>query len=709
MRIGLAGDGRTVTLESSGGLYIVDRDSGRDVWKHLHKGVVRVVLQRGVAPEPPAEFQVQVASLISEEEAEALKSRLEADTGEVVTVTRNPDRNAWRVRVGRRASREEIRQVEDKLRELGFSEIWVVQEAAARGKEPRLRLVDEEYNDMPTAAKALLVLPAAEGRPVKVADQPYRGVVEVLLTRGRQLKAVNVLNREDYLKGVVPKELGPGIYPELEALKAQAVAARTYTESNRGQFVEDGFDICDSARCQVYGGMSAEHPLSDFAVEQTSGVIATFEGKPINALYTSTCGGHTEDLKNVFREMTGTYLKGVPCYADEEALLAARRAVRGAWDGISVVMPGGGRLDEPLAGLEVLGVLSPDETRADQMAAALDARQTGEWTRRSLKAAGKRPPPTFAPDRQILDVATLGEYLVEAFGWNERVTQLLSPADLPALLGPEALLSTQERSRAALAYAVKEEIIPPMRPAASGGSGPDDPATRALLARGLYKMIARYEATGMQAGRYRGSRGDTVGLQSEGTLTFYPLAARLHLLVKDQADTYAVADRLLQGGDALEYHVSSSGAIDCLAFKSNQRGASDDRFSNLYAWEVRVPRSELASRIRSRASVGDLVDIIPGSRGVSGRIVDLAVVGSAGRFTFHGFSIESLLGLRETLFMVDRQYGDDGKVETFIFAGKGWGHGVGMCQVGAYGMALRGKTYEEILHHYYTGVTLERR
>ncbi len=709
MRIGLAGDSRTVTLESSGGLYIVDRDSGRDVWKHLHKGVVRVVLQRGVAPEPPAEFQVQVASLTSEEEAEALKSRLEVDTGEVVTVTRNPDRNAWRVRAGRRASREEIRQVEDKLRELGFSEIWVVQEAAATGKEPRLRLVDEEYNDMPTAAKALLVLPAAEGRPVKVADQPYRGVVEVLLTRGRQLKAVNVLNREDYLKGVVPKELGPGIYPELEALKAQAVAARTYTESNRGQFVEDGFDICDSARCQVYGGMSAEHPLSDFAVEQTSGVIATFEGKPINALYTSTCGGHTEDLKNVFREMTGSYLKGVPCYADEEALLAARRAVRGAWDGISVVMPGGGRLDEPLAGLEVLGVLSPDETRADQMAAALDARQTGEWTRRALKAVGKRSPPTFEPDRQIPDVAALGEYLVEAFGWNERVTQLLSPADLPALLGGEALQSTQERSRAALAYAVKEEIIPPMRPAASGGSGPTDPATRALLARGLYKMIVRYEATGMQAGRYRGSRGDTMGLQSEGTLTFYPLAARLHLLVKDQTDTYAVADRLLQDGDALEYHVSSSGAIDCLAFKSNQRGSSDDRFSNLYAWEVRVPRSELASRIRSRASVGDLVDIIPGSRGVSGRIVDLAVVGSAGRFTFHGFSIESLLGLRETLFMVDRQYGDDGKVETFIFAGKGWGHGVGMCQVGAYGMALRGKTYEEILHHYYTGVTLERR
>src|SRR6185436_1522233 len=135
---------------------------------------------------------------------------------------------------------------------------------------------------------------------------------------------VNVLNVEDYLKGVVPKEMGPTIYPELEALKAQAVAARTYLEANRGQFAEDGFDICDSARCQVYGGLSAEHPLSDFSVDQTAGVIATYEGHPINALYTATCGGHTEDLKNVFREMEGPYLKGVECYADEAALLSAR-------------------------------------------------------------------------------------------------------------------------------------------------------------------------------------------------------------------------------------------------------------------------------------------------------------------------------------------------------------------------------------------------
>jgi stage II sporulation protein D len=83
------------------------------------------------------------------------------------------------------------------------------------------------------------------------------------------------------------------------------------------------------------------------------------------------------------------------------------------------------------------------------------------------------------------------------------------------------------------------------------------------------------------------------------------------------------------------------------------------------------------------------------------------VSGSAGRFTFRGFAIRTLLGIRETLFTVDRQRDADGRVATFVFSGKGWGHGVGLCQVGAFGMALRGARYDEILNHYYTGIRIE--
>jgi len=715
VRIGLSGDGRSVLLGSEGGLYIVDRETGRDVWKHIHKGPVRVVLERSGTAEPAPVFLVQVASLGRREDADDLAARLQAETGETVEVQRNPDRNAWRVRVGRRASREEIAQVEEKLRSLGFAETWVVQEAADEGRQPKMRLVDEDYNDLLTSSPTLLVLPAADGRPVRVNDAAYRGVIEVRITRGLQIRAINLLNAEEYLRGVVPKEMGPSVYPELEALKAQAVAARTYVEANRGQFADDGFDICDTARCQVYGGIAAEHPLSDYAVEQTRGIIATWEGKPINALYTSTCGGHTEDLKNVFREMEGPYLKGVPCYPDGEAIAASLRRLQGAASGPPVVLRDGERIDGALALLEVLGVIRPEDVAPGPMAGAPTPAETGAWTERTLAAIGRPAPKGFDPAREVSSVADLASYLVQALGWGPRLERLIDTRDLASILGEGVLGRTPEGSRAALAYMVREGIMPRVGDHGDDGGGngdaapaPGDPVTRALLARALHRIVLRYESTGLVAAKYRGFQGDAMALQSDGTLSFHPLAGRLNLVEREPGGMEArVAGHTLQDGDNLDYHLSPDGRVDYLLVKPNARSSSYDRYSGVYSWETRISREDLESRIRNRASIGRLIDLAPGRRGVSGRLLDLTVVGTAGRFTFRGFDIERLLGLRETLFLVDRQNGPDGKVATFVFSGKGWGHGVGMCQVGAYGMALRGRSYEEILHHYYTGVTLE--
>jgi stage II sporulation protein D len=66
------------------------------------------------------------------------------------------------------------------------------------------------------------------------------------------------------------------------------------------------------------------------------------------------------------------------------------------------------------------------------------------------------------------------------------------------------------------------------------------------------------------------------------------------------------------------------------------------------------------------------------------------------------------LGLRENLFVVDRERDAEGAVERFVFTGKGWGHGVGLCQVGAFGMAQSGSSFDVILRHYYTGIQLEQ-
>ena len=149
---------------------------------------------------------------------------------------------------------------------------------------------------------------------VSWATHRYRGALVLYLNDRGKLNVINELPFEDYLRGVVPRELGPALYPELEALKAQAVAARTYALRNLGrEFAAEGYDVCATPRCQVYGGRDAEHPLSDRAIAETAGQILLYRGAPIDALYSATCGGHTERVEAVFPERRAAYLRPVPC------------------------------------------------------------------------------------------------------------------------------------------------------------------------------------------------------------------------------------------------------------------------------------------------------------------------------------------------------------------------------------------------------------
>jgi len=118
----------------------------------------------------------------------------------------------------------------------------------------------------------------------------------------------------------VPNELSAGGFPLLEAHKAQAIAARTYALRNRGQFMSQGYDLLPTTRSQVYRGLVSENPLSSRAVDETRGVIATYNGEPINAVYTSTCGGRTEDAENIFNDAV-PYLKARECAAEGRAAL----------------------------------------------------------------------------------------------------------------------------------------------------------------------------------------------------------------------------------------------------------------------------------------------------------------------------------------------------------------------------------------------------
>lgn len=110
---------------------------------------------------------------------------------------------------------------------------------------------------------------------------------------------VNVLDLQDYLKGVVPNEMPVSF--GIEALKAQAVAARNYVLSPRTRLVKE-YDVVDSVASQVYFGANTEDNLSNKAVEETEGIIALYNWNLILAQYSSTAGGYTESFSNVFSD-----------------------------------------------------------------------------------------------------------------------------------------------------------------------------------------------------------------------------------------------------------------------------------------------------------------------------------------------------------------------------------------------------------------------
>jgi stage II sporulation protein D len=172
--------------------------------------------------------------------------------------------------------------------------------AGAVALGPRLRVA---VGGAPTElAGPILFLPGTT--PLEV-DRPYRGQIAVSVADGK-LDAVNVLGLEQYLQGVVAQEM-PSAWPE-EALKAQAVAARSYALAHlvKGK----PFDLYADVRSQVYGGIRGEHPRTTAAVQATKGEVMLWEGKPVDALFHSTSGGSTLDAAEVFGKPV-PYLVGV--------------------------------------------------------------------------------------------------------------------------------------------------------------------------------------------------------------------------------------------------------------------------------------------------------------------------------------------------------------------------------------------------------------
>ena len=229
------------------------------------------------------------------------------------TVAFSADRGVYRVLLGSFSDRSSAEALAERLRGAGRKR-WRSREEPRR--PPRRPLVLNVTVEDGSARRLLSpadIYPADADARVLLDAKPYRGSLRVLVNPRGLVTVVNRVDLEAYLYGVVPAEMGPKRYDELEALKAQTVAARTYVLAHRGQFESEGYDVCGTARCQVYSGFSAEDPLSNAAVESTRGLVLAFGGRFADALFISTCGGRTENVENVFGEPAVPYLVAVEC------------------------------------------------------------------------------------------------------------------------------------------------------------------------------------------------------------------------------------------------------------------------------------------------------------------------------------------------------------------------------------------------------------
>jgi stage II sporulation protein D len=143
---------------------------------------------------------------------------------------------------------------------------------------------------------------------LQAGGRPYRGLIEIRRTPAGRLTVINELDVEEYLYGVVRSEMDPRWPPE--ALRAQAIAARSIGAMGSGRFAAEGYDVRSTTDSQVYGGVAAEDPRTTAAVDATRGLVVLFDGRPAFAAFHADSGGATENSEFVWGSVV-PHLRGV--------------------------------------------------------------------------------------------------------------------------------------------------------------------------------------------------------------------------------------------------------------------------------------------------------------------------------------------------------------------------------------------------------------
>ncbi len=691
IKIGLGLNLSDIKISSSSGMKIYEVNS----WYKLIADEATQVRIKGHKEKLSEKFLIQIAQTKDKKEAEAIAQELKTKIRNKIYITENEEDNVtigYQVKIGDFLTRGEALSFIKKLEELGFKESWILREDITFDEtRPLWILVNDELKRLKKET-VLYFIPSNGQSFLSFNGRNYRGIF-VLKPSSKGLVLINILNLEDYLKGVVPSELSPYEFNELEALKAQAVAARTYAIKKLGMYNELGFDLSDTPNSQFYKGMGAEHPLSTKAVEMTRGQVALYKGKLIDALYTSTCGGMTEDVENVFGGQPLPYLRSTECvYEKQNVWLIKGKNL------LPPILVEGKNISPIVASLLCLQII-PFQEDSSFFQEEASYEEAVQWLQKIINLLGKKIEQPW-PQASVLNYGSLASLIVKSLGWEKRVQTLLLKSEKDFIL--QDYEQWPEGLRDYLAYLIQSGIFP----ATLKMKNPENSLTRSELAFYLGKVVQSYRDL-THSGIFRKLEGKTVELEEEKEIKNLGLSPDL-VLLKNNSGHYVFTTQLrLLKGDRVRW-IEGEGQIKLLEAVYSFHSNILDRDSIFHNWQIKKSREELERRINQFYPVGQLQDLIPQKRGHSNRVVELLVKGSDSQVLIKGFKIRRVLGLKDTLFVIDREYDKHGQISSFIFYGKGWGHGVGLCQVGAFGMAREGADYKEILKKYYHGIKIAK-
>ena len=239
---------------------------------------------------------------------------------------------------------------------------------------------------------------------------------------------------------------------------------------------------------------------------------------------------------------------------------------------------------------------------------------------------------------------------------------------------------------------------------------PNKPFSRAKMIRLVRQIYEKKKWMPMlQSGTAKPTVDGKLVLKIGKTEKQIPVRPDVFLFRQFGAELYPVKEAILVGGENVRYQTDAGGAVNYLEIEPTDTSATAENMSPFTNWSKTMSPGEVRAKLsRYVRGLGSLIDVNVYAKGYSRRAIDLEIVTTNGTFHLKGGRIRSALRLNEQLFVINKRYGAGGQVASYNFTGRGWGHGVGMCQYGAFGLAKMGVKYDAIIKHYYTGVDLTR-